>query len=80
MPTETERRPRRELSELPKADQKVRAWILAHRGALTLIAETCSVSHQFVQQIAYGRSNANSRGLRVERMLHERGCPGIKVR
>ena len=80
MPTETERKPRRELSELPKSDQKVRSWILAHRGALTAISEACKVSHQFVQQIAYGRSNASSRDLRVERMLHERGCPGIKVR
>lgn len=79
MPTAIPAKRRRSMSEMPRAHQRVRSWILSHRGALSLIAESCKVSHQFVQQIAYGRSNANSRGFRVERMLQERGCPGIRV-
>lgn len=70
-------RPRRALT---KPQERVRRWILNHRGMLKTIAEKAGVSHQFVQRIAYGRSDAASRGMRVERMLQEAGCPGIKVR
>jgi hypothetical protein len=70
-------RPRRELDH---AQQKVRTWILNHRGALKVVAEEAGVSHQFVQQIAYRRSGSRSGGLRVERMLRDLGCPGVRVR
>jgi len=70
-------RPRRELS---KTEQKVRKWILDHRGRLTQIAAEAKVSHQYVQRIAYGRSITPSRDLRVERALASSGCPGLRVR
>lgn len=70
-------RPRRELDG---AQQKVRDWILDHRGALKVVAEEAGVSHQFVQRIAYRRADARSGGLRVERMLRDLGCPGVRVR
>lgn len=70
-------RPRRELD---RAQQKVRDWILDHRGALKVVAEEAGVSHQFVQRIAYRRADARSGGLRVERMLRDLGCPGVRIR
>jgi len=66
--------------ELDKSAQRVRQWVLDHRGALKVVADEAGVSHQFVHQIAYRRSGARSGGLRVERMLRDLGCPGIRVR
>lgn len=70
-------RPRKELS---KTEQKVRRWILDHRGRLTQIALEGGVSHQYVQRIAYGKSITPSRDMRIERALRDHGCPGIRIR
>jgi hypothetical protein len=70
-------RPRRELD---RSAARVRQWVLDHRGALRVVADEAGVSHQFVHQIAYRRAGARSGGLRVERMLRDLGCPGIRVR
>lgn len=76
--TEQERvgllRPRKPLN---RSGQRVRNWILAHRGKLREIADLASVSHQFVHQIAYRKADTASAGLRVERLLAEAGCPGV---
>ena len=63
------------------ADRRVRDWILQNRGVMVEIARASvpKVTPQFVQMIAYQRRGAKSAGLRIEKKLAARGCPGIKV-
>jgi hypothetical protein len=69
-------RPRRQLTG---RERKVREWVLEHRGTLRQISDAASVSHQYVQKVDYGRAITPSRGLRIERMLKDAGCPGIRI-
>lgn len=63
------------------ADRRVRDWILQNRGVLVEIARASvpAVTAQFVQMIAYQRKGARSAGLRIEKKLAARGCPGVRV-
>ena len=66
----------RHKRKLSAPEMKVRAWIEANHGALSDVAELCDVSPQYVQRIAYGRSDGPSREMRVERALSAKGWPG----
>ena len=58
---------------------RVRNWIKAHRGILASIACKLGHSHQYVQQVAYGRATSNP-GNDVEVELRRLGWPGIRRR
>jgi hypothetical protein len=58
-------------------EQKVRKWINAHHGILSIIAVECTVSPQYVQQVAYGKSTSLA-GNDVELALVRHGWPGPK--
>lgn len=61
-------------------EERVRSWILKNHGVLTRIANEQNVSPQYVQKLAYGRSDSPSREMRVERALEALGCPIMRMR
>jgi len=61
--------------KLTIAELKVRTWILKNRGIMSKLSKELGVSIAFLHKVAYGKSEARSKGLRVEHRLLAAGCP-----
>ena len=67
---------KRNKRKLSATEMKVKAWISGNWGLLSEVAKDCDVSPQYVQRIAYGRSDGPSAGLRIAKALLVKGWPG----
>lgn len=70
---------KRERRVLTPEEDSVRRWLLSNRGVFSRIAGSVepSVSPQFVQQVAYGKTPIR-KGHVIERELRAAGWPGIR--
>lgn len=57
--------------------KRVKAWVSDNHGVLTRVAKELNLSLPFIWRIAYGTTDAQSKGLRAEHRLASLGCPGI---
>lgn len=74
------KRKKRITRQLTPEEEKVREWIRDNRGILTQIAVAKQCCHQFVQQVAYGRSTTYKAHQPIEDALRLAGWPGITRR